>query len=136
MNRINVLIATITMASMSAAASIADAQTTGPKSRAAECRDTEAAWQRESTNLPSASPPVDRTTKAADPIPKATTKAEKRARFAAEERALQQASTNMPPSAPVDRSALPADPVPKARTPAEKRARFIQEEATLQRETP
>ena len=136
MNRMNALIATITVATISAAAPVADAQTTGTKSRAAEFRDTEAAWQRESTNLPSASPPVDRSIKAADPIPKATTKAQKRARFAAQERALQQASTNMPPSAPVDRSALPADPVPKATTRAEKRARFVEEEATLQRETP
>src|SRR4051812_17740643 len=103
MNRLNALFAAMTLACMSSGIPIADAQTTGPKSRAAQFRETEAAFQEESTNMPSASPRVDRTTPSADPIPKATTKAQKRARFAAEERAFQRESTNMPASAPVDR---------------------------------
>src|SRR5437899_11143538 len=54
---------------------------------AAKFKAEEQAMQKESTNMPSASPPVNKSAKPADPIPKATTKAQKEARFKAEEKA-------------------------------------------------
>ena len=61
---------------------------------AAKFKAEEQAMQKESTNMPSASPPVNKSAKSADPIPKATTKAQKEARFKAEEKAMQKESTN------------------------------------------
>ena len=61
---------------------------------AAKFKAEEQMMQKESTNMPSSSPPVNKSAKAADPIPKATTKAAKEARFKAEEKAMQQESTN------------------------------------------
>jgi hypothetical protein len=50
--------------------------------------------QAEATNMPVGSPPVNRNEVAADPIPKATTLAQKEARFATEESFLQRMSTH------------------------------------------
>jgi hypothetical protein len=61
---------------------------------AAKFKAEEQTMQKESTNMPSASPPVNKSAKPADPIPEATTKAEKEARFKAEEKAMQKESTN------------------------------------------
>ena len=49
--------------------------------------------QDESTNMPVGSPPVDRTEKAADPLPKATTPEQRATNALAEERFLEQNST-------------------------------------------
>jgi len=49
--------------------------------------------QDESTNMPSSSPRVDKTAPPADPVPKAATKAERAARFADQERIMQEEST-------------------------------------------
>jgi hypothetical protein len=62
-------------------------------SDAAKFKAEEQMMQKESTNMPSASPKVNKAAKAADPVPKATTKAQKEAQFKAEEKAMQKEST-------------------------------------------
>ena len=106
-------------------------------SKAARFQDQEKAMQEESTNMPSASPSVNRNAKAADPLPKAAaTKAGRKAQFAAEEKTWQDLSTNLPSASPqVNRNAKAADPIPKAATRAEKEARFREEEAEWQKES-
>src|SRR5438105_3643449 len=81
MRMIHKLVGTLVLMSMSSGASLAAAQTAAEK-KAADFRGVESEMQQESTNMPSSSPPVDKTAPAADPIPKATTKAERAARFA------------------------------------------------------
>jgi hypothetical protein len=104
---------------------------------AAKFKADEKAMQKESTNMPSASPPVNKSAKPADPIPKATTKAQKEARFKAEEKAMQKESTNMPSaSPPVNKAAKAADPVAKATTKAKKEGQFKAEEKALQKDSP
>jgi hypothetical protein len=135
MNAVQRVFGPILFASLSLSPCLSDAQTQRTQQRAENFRELEATLQRESSNSPVLAP-VDRSARAADPVPKATTKAEKRARFAAEERAFQRESTSMAPSMRVDRSTPAADPIPPARTRAAKRQRFIEEEKFLQSETP
>jgi hypothetical protein len=134
MNRMQTVVATLVIASMSSVAFIERPQAADDKSKAAKFRDLEATMQQESSNEP-VLPRVDRTLPSADPVPKATTKAQKKARFIAQERAMQDASTNMPPSLPVDRAARSADPVPIATSKSAKKQRFIEQEKTMQEES-
>jgi hypothetical protein len=136
MNAVQNLVGMLIVAAISASSSVAEAQASNTRQKADKFREVEATLQRESSNSPVLAP-ADRTAAPADPIPAAMTPAEKRARFAAEERAMQRASTNMAPSSPrVDRKAKSADPIPTATTRAAKRERFIEQEKELQRETP
>ena len=136
MNTINKVTRTLVVVSLWSAMSLASAQPTDSGAKATQFRATESVLQQESTNMPSSSPPVDRTAAPADPIPKATTKQQKRARFAAEERAMQKESTSMPSgSPPVNRAAVSADPIPRATTKAQKKARFAAEEKAMQQES-
>jgi hypothetical protein len=127
--------AILTAAAFAATSIVAHAQSSN--SKAAQFQDLEKTMQEESTNMPSASPPVNRNAKAADPVPKAaTTKAGRKAEFATEEKTMQDLSTNMPTGSPkVDRNAKAADPIPKATTKAEKAARFRDQEAVMQEES-
>jgi hypothetical protein len=89
--------------------------------------------QQESMAMPMISPPVDRNAKPDDPIPKATTLAQKEAWFAEENQWLQRMSTAMPAgSPPVNKYERAADPLPKATTYPEKVAAFRSEERFLQ----
>jgi hypothetical protein len=137
MNAIHKRIASAVVVSMLFSAPLAySAEPSSKDSKAAQFRSQEAAMQAESTNMPSASPPVDKNAPAADPIPKATTKAEKKARFAAEEQAMQAESTNMPSaSPPVNKSTPAADPIAKAKTKTQKAKRFAAEEKAWQEES-
>lgn len=92
--------------------------------------------EQESTAMPAGSPPVDRNAKPDDPIPKATTPAQKEAWFRKEYHQLQLESTGMPAgSPPVDRYEKAADPFPNATTYAEKAAAFASEERFLQQQS-
>jgi hypothetical protein len=89
--------------------------------------------QQESMAMPTVSPPVDRYAKPDDPIPRATTLAQKEAWFAEENHWLQRMSTAMPAgSPPVNKYERAADPIPKATTYPEKVAAFRSEERFLQ----
>jgi len=135
MHTIHKLVGTLVLISMSSGASLAAAQTAAEK-KAADFGALESQMQRDSTNMPSSSPPVDKTVPAEDPISKATTMQQEIARFRAQEHAMQDESTNMPSSSPrVDKTAPPADPVPKAATKAERAARFADQERIMQEES-
>ena len=135
MRTIHKLIGTLVVISMSSLTTAQAAQT-ATESKAANFRTLESEMQQESTNMPSSSPPVDRTAPAADPIPRVTTEQQEIARFRAQEHAMQDESTNMPSSSPpVDKTAPPADPIPRATTKAEKAARFADQERTMQEES-
>jgi hypothetical protein len=132
---INVVLAVL----LAGGASLAVAQSATAYS-AAKAQEFANEWQtreQESMAMPLTNPPVDRNAKPDDPIPAATTLAQKEARFAEENQWLQRESTAMPAgSPPVDRNAKPDDPIPKATTYPEKVAafrsefRFLQENST------
>ena len=135
MRTIHKLIGTLVVISMSSLATAQAAQTATER-KAANFGALESEMQQESTNMPSSSPPVDKTVPAADPIPRATTEQQEIARFRAQEHAMQDESTNMPSSSrPVDKTAPPADPVSKATTEAQKAARFADQERMMQEES-
>jgi hypothetical protein len=132
---INVVLAAL----LAGGASLAVVQSAAAYS-AAKAQEFASEWQtreQESIAMPAGSPPVDRNAKPDDPIPMATTLAQKEAWFAKENQWLQRESTAMPAgSPPVDRNAKPDDPMPKATTYPEKVAafqsefRFLQEHST------
>ena len=86
MHTIHKLVGTLVLISMSSGASLAAAQTAAEK-KAADFGALESQMQRDSTNMPSSSPPVDKTVPAEDPISKATTMQQEIARFRAQEHA-------------------------------------------------
>ncbi len=112
------------------------AQSTYPdtSARAKEFANQNKILQEESTSSPVGSPPVNRSARPADPIPKATTLQQKEARFKAMDSRLQRESTNLAAGSPrVDKSAAAADPYPKGTTKAQKAAAAAAEEKFLEK---
>ena len=94
MNTIQKLGAALAIISIASAASFANAQVTNDPSTATNSPSTAGSTRAaEAANTRWGSPPVDRAARPADPIPKATTRAEEAKRFADQEREWQRLST-------------------------------------------
>ncbi|HVO88370.1 MAG TPA: hypothetical protein VMV45_07505 [Casimicrobiaceae bacterium] len=134
MKAIHKVIAALGVVASASITSVAFAQASDANLRVTQFRDTEATMQQDSTNMPYASALDAKSAPSADPVPGATTRQQKSARFGAEEKALQQESTSMPaPAREPDTAA--ADAVPRATNQAERRARFEQMEREMQQES-
>jgi hypothetical protein len=131
---LNVVLAALVASSTSLA--FAQASPPSPRTKAEDFAIQNRTLQKESTSMPAGSPAVDKNAKPADPMPKATTKAQKEALFKAEDRQLQKESTPMPAGSPhVNKNAKAADPMPKPTTKAQRAADNKAEEQFLQQKS-
>lgn len=134
MTKCRAFVAIFSVAAVSLVAWNAQAQSPSRQAKAAQFREIEAALQDQSRNSASGSKPVNTAEKAADPFPRAHTRAEKKTLFAGQEMALQDASrSSASGSTRGNKGETAADPVPKTANNAERRARFLDDEKTFQK---